>query len=304
MVRLQWTKEQHCHPAVLIANILRMRSKTKIIITGTTGFIGSRFIQKYQDEYEFFEVSRERFRHLQAKDIVGFQADIFLNFASKAGFAYESSEIEEYIFSNITFPTTLAEWFARAGGKRIINIGSYWQHQENSIYRPNSFYAATKQAFEDLLDYYVEKYSLSVISLHLFDTYGPNDPRKKILRIIYEASVLGKKLDLSSGKQYLYLTHISDVIDGVNHALELKLEGHQKFFLRNPEAHTLREIAQTFLQVNNLEADLKWGIHPHSSRDFFTLLNVLPDLPGWKSKISMAEGLRNLFEVDTSINKT
>jgi CDP-paratose synthetase len=267
----------------------------RILITGTTGFVGSHFMNKYRDQYAFLEVSRDNFSTLNFETISKFKPDIFIHLASKSGFHYETSEIKDYINSNITFPSILTDWFVNAGGKKIINIGSYWQHQDNSMYKPNSFYASTKQAFEDILEFYSSHKNINVISLKLFDTYGPKDPRKKILNLVQEAATTNNNLNLSSGKQILYFTHIDDVIDGINHSIYLETEGHQKFFLRTSEYKTLKEIITLFMKVNDLQAQLYWGINPHGARDFFSPLDVLPDLPSWKSKVSLENGLKSIF---------
>ena len=67
-----------------------------------------------------------------------------------------------------------------AGCYRMVNTGTSWQHYENSDHRPSNLYAATKQAFEEILNFYATAYPLRVCSLHLSDTYGPNDIRPKL----------------------------------------------------------------------------------------------------------------------------
>ena len=63
------------------------------------------------------------------------------------------------------------------GVKILVNTGTSWQHYENKDYSPVNLYAATKQSFEAILQYYVEVASLKAITLKLFETYGLDDPR-------------------------------------------------------------------------------------------------------------------------------
>ena len=67
--------------------------------------------------------------------------------------------------SNITFGTQLVEAMVANGCYQFVNTGTSWQHYENDEYNPVNLYAATKQAFEDILRYYVETSALRVITL-------------------------------------------------------------------------------------------------------------------------------------------
>jgi nucleoside-diphosphate-sugar epimerase len=100
-----------------------------------------------------------------------------------------------------------------AGCTRFVNTGTYWQHCNSAGYEPVDLYAATKQAFEDLLLYYHRVRGLSCVTLKLYDNYGPEDPRRKIVNLLIDSCLGGAPLDLSPGEQILDLTHIEDVTD-------------------------------------------------------------------------------------------
>ena len=48
----------------------------------------------------------------------------------------------------------LVEALAQGGCGTFVNTGSAWQHVDGEPYRPKSLYAATKQAFEDIVHFY------------------------------------------------------------------------------------------------------------------------------------------------------
>ena len=87
------------------------------------------------------------------------------------------------------------------GVSKIINTGTFWQHYENREYSPTCLYAATKQAFESILHYYVEAKFLMIITLILFDSYGPSDPRPKLFSLLQEARQSEKVIAMSPGEQ-------------------------------------------------------------------------------------------------------
>ncbi|MBM3952791.1 MAG: NAD(P)-dependent oxidoreductase, partial [Rhodospirillales bacterium] len=62
---------------------------------------------------------------------------------------------------NILFGVELLEAMRAAGMNRLVHAATYFQHMDGSAYRPLNLYAATKQAFEDMLSYYVAVHGFS-----------------------------------------------------------------------------------------------------------------------------------------------
>ena len=113
--------------------------------------------------------------------------------------------------SNVLVGTQVAEAMLRAGCRGIVNTGTSWQRDARGAYDPVCLYAATKQAFEDVLTYYVSAEGFAATTLRLYDTYGPDDPRPKLVNALAGALRSGTPLSLSPGEQLLDLVHIDDV---------------------------------------------------------------------------------------------
>ncbi len=106
------------------------------------------------------------------------------------------------IEGNILFGTLLLEAMVATGVSRLVNTGTAWQHFEDvETYRPVCLHAATKQAFEDILAYYVDARGLEATSLMLYDTYGPGDPRPKLISLLKKQLHADAALNMSSGEQ-------------------------------------------------------------------------------------------------------
>ncbi len=276
--------------------------KKKVLITGGTGFLGSTFISKYSDQYEFLIISRQNIKNsihpdnLNLKTVQDFKPEFFIHLAANATLALNPTSITDIIRTNIEFPTQVLELFMLAGGKKVLNIGSYWEHKNNSSYSPNSLYAASKKAFEDLLQYYVDVRGAEAITLKIFDNYGKNDPRKKILRLVYDAHRNQTPLDLSGGEQLLNFLHAEDIAEAFNVALNKIIKSHQFFLVKSEKTSKLKEIVNEFCRVNNLTPKLNWGVREYGPYEFFEEITVHPILPGWSPKISFQEGFKDLYQ--------
>ncbi len=88
---------------------------------------------------------------------------------------HEVRDVTPLLRDNVLFGAQLVEAMSRNGATRLVNTGTFWQHFENAGYNPVCLYAATKEAFEALLAYYVETAGVKAVTLKLSDTYGPGD---------------------------------------------------------------------------------------------------------------------------------
>ena len=135
----------------------------KVLITGATGFIGKHFVKRYNNSFSFFPIVRKKSDISYMKGLVPSENIIFfeedsicdsvkgkyietlIHLASNSKFNHTFKDIRSLIESNITFPCQVLESFVLSGGKRILNIGTFWQYCNDNKYSPNSLYAATKK---------------------------------------------------------------------------------------------------------------------------------------------------------------
>ena len=284
----------------------------KIILTGASGYVGTSFIRKFAKKYEFILISKNKsiekyndiFPNLQVLNVDDINVDTFQNkniyafvhLAAFGSYLTDSKHIKDLIRANIELPTKILDLYSTSGGINFLNIGSYWQHYRNNTYFPNSLYAASKQAFEDIVDFYVLNKNFNAITIKLFETYGPNDPRPKLLKLVYDAGKGNHEIDLTSGNQLANYTHIDDISEAINIALQSFNRGHHKYLVKSSKTYKLKEIIEKFVSINHLDVKLKWGERPHSKRDFFHEVNIHPILPGWSDTIKIDEGLKELYQ--------
>ncbi len=212
---------------------------------------------------------------------------------------HRSSDVAPLIQSNVLFGAQLAEAMVVAGSTRLVNTGTSWQHFQDADYRPVSLYAATKQAFEDILQFYTDATPLRAISLHLFDTYGPGDPRPKLMSILLKAARTGERVAMSEGEQHLDLVHIDDVVSAFLLAgarlFANDAPGHEVFAVSAGRTLSLRELVRLLGEVAGHALPIEFGVRPYREREVMTPWSGGDPVPGWVPRIGLDEGLRRLL---------
>ncbi|MFQ2671829.1 NAD-dependent epimerase/dehydratase family protein [Aeromonas allosaccharophila] len=280
-------------------------------MTGITGYIGHTVIDHFKNSgFEVHGLVRKIvehphpgfYYHLLEKNnknlkeiVLEVQPVVVVHIASLFLASHTFENIEDLIQSNITFPTQLLEAMSVAGVKRFINTGTSWQHYESASYNPVNLYAATKQAFEDIIKYYVEAKHFSCITLKIFDSYGPNDQRSKLISLLDRLSETQDILDMSPGDQKINLVHISDICKAFEiaiHLIQQQAPGFsQDYGLMSDKSVSLRELANLYEQENKCHLNINWGGREYREREVMTPADNLIRLPGWKAECSLSTGL-------------
>jgi nucleoside-diphosphate-sugar epimerase len=229
-----------------------------------------------------------------APDLVFHMASVFLA-------DHQRDDVDRLITSNVLFPTQLLEAMSENGVSRIVNAGTSWQHFETSVYRPVNLYAATKQAFEDVLAYYHDARKISAMNLKLFDTWGSGDTRRKLINILLDAARSGQRIDMSPGEQIVDLTHIDDVVDAFLQAGDMLLsleEPVKKSFFVSGERHTLKSLVKVLGRALDRPIEANFGGRPYRAREVFRPARPELDeiLTGWRPRRSLAQHLASAAE--------
>ena len=202
------------------------------------------------------------------------------------------ADIAPMIDANLGFGTALAEACTRIPDLRFVNTGTVWQHYDAAPYSPVSLYAATKQAFRDLLVFYEEVEGLAVHTLELTDTYGPGDTRAKLIPFLLRAGAERTPLEMTDGTQLIDLVHVGDAVTALLAVADAP--AGETFGARGDGAITLRELIERFQAATGLTLDVHWGVRPSRPREMMRPWMTAPSPPGWSPAVRLDDGLRAL----------
>lgn len=292
----------------------------RALITGATGYVGSSLAARlHREGWEVHVVTRAG-SSLDAlaslPGLVVHQHDgttsgmielvgkanpgVVFHLASLFLAQHQPQDVDALIRSNVLFSTQLAEAMAANGVRYLVNTGTSWQHFENQAYNPVNLYAATKQAFEDILAYYADAGMLKVTTLALFDTYGPNDPRRKLVALLRDLVRTGQSLAMSPGEQLIDLVHIDDVLDAFMLAaqrLPAQPVAYARYGVSSGTPMTLREFVAVFERATGARLAIEWGGRTYRPREVMTPWQA-PAMEGWQARIRLEDGLRTIESPD------
>ena len=292
-----------------------------VLVTGGTGFVGSHLARHLAGSGERVHlvtrpgsslellgpaVSR---MHVHEHDgsteglieiVRAAQPAVVFHLASYFVAAHRSSDVARLIESNVLFGSQLVEAMVANDIRSLVATGTSWQHFEDADYRPVSLYAATKQAFEDVLRFYTDATNIRAISLHLFDTYGSGDPRPKLLHLLRRAATTGETLAMSPGEQHLDLVHVDDVVQAFLGAAQRLASGEGSNFdvyaVSAGRTLSLRDVVAVFGRVSGRRLNIEWGGRPYRAREVMQPWRSGVPLPGWAPRIGLEEGIRRMLE--------
>ncbi len=205
-------------------------SPPRALVTGATGFVGGRLAALLGEHgWKVHAVRRaESSRPVPAGvevhlhdgttahliDLAAtLRPDVAFHLASLFRAEHRPEDVVPLVEANVVFGAQLLEALDRAGCRRIVDAATGWQHYRGADYDPVGLYAATKQAFADILAYWVSARGFAAITLELNDTYGPGDPRPKLIPSLLRAAAAGRRMPLSAGEQRLDLVQVDDVAE-------------------------------------------------------------------------------------------
>ena len=287
----------------------------RALLTGSTGFIGQHLARHlHASGWEVHALVRRPEESVSPaitrtylcpgstdavmEAVMTCRPDTVFHLASLFLASHTPEQVAPLIEANVLFGTQVLEGMRSAGVRNLVNTGTSWQYFQSDTYNPVNLYAATKQAFEDLIAYYVDAHGMRAVTLNLFDSYGPGDTRRKLLGLLLNALRSGETLEMSGGEQMLDLVHVDDLCVAFSRAANLVAAGDvgplSRYALSGGHCQPLREVVATLERVAGTPLPVKWGARPYREREVMQLWSG-PPLPGWQPRISLEQGFMALL---------
>lgn len=157
----------------------------------------------------------------------------------------------------------------------------------HSLRPSQTYYSATKNAIEQMLIGYADQGAISLGRVLFFDTYGPEDPRDKLIPKLLRLRAEEVRQFISEPFSAVNLTDVQDAARGLQILCCNRAEGRHQ--IRFPEDTRVWEVAKLLG---------KWrgpGPSYYRANTSLTLpTSDAPAPPGWRPTVSPATGLSRL----------
>lgn len=310
-------------------------SKSKVLITGGAGFIGSAtakalmdrkdevvIIDNFNDYYDpnlkearikkllkgyKFKLYRGDIRDTKLLEKIFKKEKItkIIHLAAMAGVRYSLLHPQLYMDVNVMGSVNLLEMAVKYKIKNFVFASSSSVYGNNKkvpfsekdlVDTPISPYAASKKADELIAHVYHHIYGLNVTALRFFTVYGPWGRPDMALFLFTDAITKGRPIKVfNRGKMSRNFTYIDDIVSGVLTVLD-KCKGYEIMNIGGDKEETLGRFIQVIEE--NMGKKAKKKMLPMQPGDVPTTVANIRKLRrlGWKPTTQIEEGIKNFVQ--------
>lgn len=290
---------------------------SKILITGSSGFLGKHLINSIQNSEEIIgwsnniqQIKLKNFKHrkvdLTSKDIsIKSKISSIIHLAAISDVKYCDSYPSFCSNVNILGTKKMLEICRKKDANFIFASTShvYGKPRKNPICeteptRPNSIYASTKIAGENLCELYAKTYGLNISVLRFFSIYGPNLPKHNVIFNIinqYQNNSVIKIGNLKPKRDFLFIDDAIEAVKLINEkqkGFEIFNIGSEKSFSIETVCNEIEKIMKKNMKINIDKNKIRQNDIPEIRSNNKKIRKML----GWKPKFNLNEGLRKTIE--------
>ncbi len=267
----------------------------KILLTGSSGFVGSNILNNLSDNHKFYILVRKKpskkilknknvkfIKFTDYKDLNNklkkTNVDVVIHCATHYVKNHEFYDIKKFCESNLLLGNVILENLKNMKVKKFINFSTVWEDSNSIINNSENLYAAYKKSFSIILGFYKKNLTkVKFYELMLSDTFGKNDLRNKIINTLKKNYSSGKTTKVISRNLYLNLLNVLDVIKAINLILKKKIIP-KKYLLKNKSYIKIFDLIKIFNKKNKKKIKIKWISNKLLKKRIYPYDN----LSGWK----------------------
>ena len=280
--------------------------KKKILITGGSGFVGYNLILRLVNKHNLIIVVRKKNKkltHLIKKkkikliiykspsqinnQLKKIKVDTVIHCATHYCKFHKFSDIKKMNDSNIVLGNIILENYNKIKFDKFINFTTVWESYNGIKGKPANLYAAYKQSFSKILNYYDLLFKKTKFyNLFLSETFGKNDNRKKIISVLKNNYKNNKVSKIISKNLYLNLLNVEDITAAIEVILNNKVKAGE-YVLKNRVFTKISDLIKLIEKKKSNKIKIVW----QSTEVIKEKLYKYKNLPYWKPSKSNLKDL-------------
>jgi nucleoside-diphosphate-sugar epimerase len=298
----------------------------KVLLTGSTGFIGSHVLRvllerrqevtvllreesnpwRTSDVLDHVTIKRGSLAHFATElDVLnGCEFDAVLHLAWKGVPGRDRFALEQF-HENVSLMLHALEVARKTGARTFLSLGSQSEYgavegtiDEEAPLRPETHYAHAKVAAFRLLEQYCRLFDIRGVWLRLFSLYGPGETTPWLIPSLVESLCGGELFPMTACEQVRDYLHVHDAAEGIYAALAAK-DVVGAYNLSSGQGIALREIVESIRDRVAPGTELALGQLPYREDQAMKLVgdsSRFQEETDWKPKISISEGLQETVD--------
>ena len=284
-----------------------------ILLTGGTGFLGSRLLFRLVERGQSVVVLARRGSNLSGIPQRDGQVRVLQLGEGPLGALLDDHEIElvvhcatnygrspgttsDVIAANLVLPLGLLQWAREHGVHGFVNTDTILDRRVNH-------YALAKAQFGEWLEAFAADLACANVAVEHF--YGPgDDPGKFVTRIIRELLLDVERIPLTPGGQQRDFVFIDDVVDALDRVVEYTRSaprGYHRFEVGTGDNISIREFVELIRRLTgNDRTRLDFGAVPYRPHE--TMRSHVDRAPlealGWTPRTSLQQGLELVIHAE------
>jgi len=277
----------------------------KILLTGSSGFIGSNILNSFSEEYKFYIIVRKKIPKKMNIEVINFKSyeslnsklkklkiDTIIHCATHYAKDHKFSDIKKFCDSNLLLGNIILENLNFMKVSKFINFSTVWEDGNAKKNNTTNLYAAYKKGFSTILNFYKKRLKkVKFYELMISDTFGKNDYRNKLINTLKSNYKKKKTTNLISKNLYINLLNISDIISAI-HLILKKSVIPRIYLLKNKHDTKISDLINIFNKQNKKKLKIKW----YSNSLIKNKIYPYDKLKGWKPKNSNIKDIINYIK--------
>ena len=269
-----------------------------ILLTGSTGFIGSELLKYLSNYNKVYITVRKKYKiNLKNKNInkIYFNSyknlrykikklkiDTVVHCATHYVKNHNFEDIKELSESNILFGNIILENLRIMRVKKFVNFSTVWENYDGKKDNCYNLYSAYKAGFGKIISFYKkENKNIKFLNLVISDTFGLRDKRKKLVNLLktnYKRNLVTKVI---SKNLYINLLNVKDIVSAIKLILKKNYKS-DTYILKNKNNFKIYDIIKKIEKYSQKKIKVKWL----SNKIIKEKIYKFKTLNGWKPKNS------------------
>ncbi len=205
---------------------------------------------------------------------------------------------------NVEGTVHLLEALHRQGVQRVVLVGTcheYGAREAREGLDPFNFYAASKAAAWAFARAYWRACGLPVVTVRLFQVYGPGQPAQTLIPSAIRAALSGADFRMTPGEQQRDFIYVEDVVEGLMAAATAPSIEGESLDLGTGRACSILQAVERIWELTGARGRILAGAIPYRPGEvmrFVADADHTARLTGWRAAVDLEEGLRRtIYEI-------